>query len=98
MCNECIHQISLGFVPPGGQVPELLRKYHNLHADLSAGSGFCAITRDSNLALPAQPLFGADTMDIHSPWQPPLAQLLEEKHAMGLISDAVMRKICYETT
>lgn len=91
-----------GPVVPGGRVPELLRKYPNLHADLSAGSGFCAIIRDEAFGLTFleefqdQLMFGTDTVDIHNPWQPPLAQWLEEKHAAGLISDDVMRKICYE--
>lgn len=91
-----------GAVAPGGRVPELLRRYPNLHADLSAGSGYCAITRDEAFGLAFleefqdQLMFGTDTVDVHSPWQPPLAQWLEERHAAGLISDTVMRKICYE--
>ena len=35
-----------GPVLPGGRVPELMRTYPNLHGDLSAGSGFNAISRD----------------------------------------------------
>ena len=31
---------------PGGRVVELMRQYSNLHGDLSAGSGFNAISRD----------------------------------------------------
>lgn len=91
-----------GKVVPGGRVPALLRQYPNLHADLSAGSGCCAITRDEEFGLAFleefqdQLLFGTDTVDVHGPWQPPLAAWLEEKYAAGLISDAVMRKICYE--
>jgi predicted TIM-barrel fold metal-dependent hydrolase len=34
-----------GEVTPGGRVPELLAKYKNLYADLSAGSGLTAISR-----------------------------------------------------
>lgn len=91
-----------GPVAPGGRVPALMRKYPNLYADLSAGSGFCAIVRDEAFGLAFleefqdQVMFGTDTVDANSPWQPPLAQWLEDKHAAGLISDAVMRKICYE--
>ena len=33
-------------VAPGGRVPELLHQYDNLWADLSAGSGYNALTRD----------------------------------------------------
>ena len=39
-----------GKVVPGGRVPELLRKYTNLTADLSAGSGFNAMLRDPEYA------------------------------------------------
>ena len=91
-----------GPVTPGGRIPELLRKYPNLHADLSAGSGYFAITRDEAFGLAFleefqdQLLFGTDTMDIHSPWQAPLSEWLEEKYAAGLISKQVMRKICFE--
>jgi len=35
-----------GKVTPGGTVVRLLRTYPNLHADLSAGSGYNAVTRD----------------------------------------------------
>ncbi len=35
-----------GKVHPGGRIPELMRKYPNLCGDLSAGSGYNAITRD----------------------------------------------------
>ncbi len=35
-----------GKIAPGGRIPELMRKYPNLCGDLSAGSGFNAITRD----------------------------------------------------
>lgn len=35
-----------GPVKPGGRIDALFRKYPNLYADLSAGSGFNAITRD----------------------------------------------------
>ncbi|MBQ6256202.1 MAG: amidohydrolase family protein, partial [Clostridia bacterium] len=90
-----------GPVAPGGRVVELLRKYPNLYADLSAGSGFCAVVRDEAFGLKFlaefqdQLLFGTDTVDVHSPLQPPLADWLEEKYGLGLISEAVLRKICY---
>ena len=35
-----------GPVASGGRVPELLRQYPNLYADISARSGFNALTRD----------------------------------------------------
>ena len=44
-----------GPVVRGGRVPELLRRYRNLHGDLSAGSGYNAISRD--------PGFGYEFLD-----------------------------------
>jgi predicted TIM-barrel fold metal-dependent hydrolase len=35
-----------GAVLPGGKVPQMLRDYPNLYADLSAGSAYTALTRD----------------------------------------------------
>lgn len=35
-----------GKVVPGGRVPELMRRYPNLNCDLSAGSGYNAVSRD----------------------------------------------------
>lgn len=40
-----------GPVAPGGRVEALFRKYPNLYADLSAGSGYNAITRDPEFGL-----------------------------------------------
>ncbi len=36
----------VGPVKPGGRLPELFRRYPNLHGDLSAGSGLNALRRD----------------------------------------------------
>ena len=35
-----------GPVTEGGRIPELMRRYPNLHGDMSAGSGFNAVSRD----------------------------------------------------
>ena len=40
-----------GRVAPGGRVEALFREYRNLYADLSAGSGYGAITRDPEFGL-----------------------------------------------
>ena len=40
-----------GPVAPGGRLDVLFRRYSNLYADLSAGSGFNAITRDPEFGL-----------------------------------------------
>lgn len=85
-----------------GRLYSLFRSCPNLYGDLSAGSGYCAITRDENAGLAFleefqdRLLFGTDTADIHSPWQPPLAEWLEEKYRQGKISRAVMEKICFK--
>jgi predicted TIM-barrel fold metal-dependent hydrolase len=39
-----------GDVLPGGKVPQMLRDYPNLHADLSAGSALTALSRDAEFA------------------------------------------------
>lgn len=91
-----------GAVILGGRVVELMRKYPNLYADLSAGSGFCAITRDEDFGLQFlkefsnQLLFGTDTVSSESPWQSPLWKWLEEKYEQGKLTEHTIRKICYE--
>ena len=40
-----------GKVQPGGRVVELMRKYPNIHGDLSAGSGLNAIMRDREFGI-----------------------------------------------
>jgi predicted TIM-barrel fold metal-dependent hydrolase len=40
-----------GPVVPGGRLDTLLKKYKNLYADLSAGSGYNAITRDPEFGI-----------------------------------------------
>lgn len=90
-----------GAVKPGGRLVDLFRKYSNLYGDLSAGSGFCAITRDESFGLAFleefadRLLFGTDTTDIESKWQAPLGQWLEEQFSQGRISQNTMEKICY---
>lgn len=44
--EETYHDYPTGPVVPGGRVVELMRKYPNLCGDMSAGSGYNAITRD----------------------------------------------------
>lgn len=89
-----------GPVRPGGRLVELFRTYPNLYGDLSAGSGFCAITRDEEFGLAFleefsdRLMFGTDTVDIESKWQVPLGQWLEEKYGQGKITRDTMEKIC----
>ena len=55
-----------GPVTEGGRIPELMRKYPNLHGDLSAGSGYGAVSRNPDFGyqfmneFQDQLLFGTD--------------------------------------
>ena len=59
----------VGPVVPGGRVPEMLDAYANMYADLSAGSGFGAVTRDEGFGrqflveFDDNLLFGRDFFD-----------------------------------
>ncbi len=46
--EETMHLYNKGPVVPGGSIPKLLRKYGNLMCDISANSGYTALTRDSD--------------------------------------------------
>ena len=88
-----------GPVQPGGAVPRLLRAYPGLHGDLSAGSGFNALTRD--------PEFGFDFieefqdrlllgLDFCSPRNDPQhVQWLRAQRDAGRISPAAFDKITW---
>ena len=84
-----------------GRVPELMRKYPNLHGDLSAGSGTNALTRDRAYAVrfleefQDRLMFG---MDICSPegerrFHRGPDGFLRDLLAKGEISETVFRKI-----
>lgn len=91
----------MGEVKTGGRLVELFRCYPNLYGDLSAGSGFTAITRDEKFGLAFleefsdRLMFGTDTVDVESKWQVPLGQWLEEKCSEGKLKLETMEKICY---
>ena len=52
------YSLPKGKVKPGGKAEELLEKYENLYADISAASGYNALTRD--------PTFGVEFLERHS--------------------------------
>jgi len=60
-----------GPVKPGGALDRLLETYENLYADLSAGSGYNAMTRDPDFALGfisrhwRRLLWGSDIVGVH---------------------------------
>lgn len=92
-----------GPVVPGGRVVELMRRYPNLHGDLSAGSGFNAVSRDPEFGYGFLEEF-QDRLyfatDVCLPTQAEtvlinLKRFLEVSHATGRISAAVFAKITH---
>lgn len=89
-----------GPVTEGGRVVELMRRYQNLYADLSAFSGYCAITRDREFGVnfcrefQDRLLFGTDMINQYVEF--PLSAFLEEQHMAGALSRDVLEKIYYK--
>lgn len=89
-----------GPVGAPGRVPELMAKYPNLWADLSAFSGFNAISRDSEFGyrfleqFQHQLLFGTDICQVNQPV--PQAAYLRQARAAGKVSQACFDKIVRE--
>ena len=81
-------------------MPRRLRTYANLWADLSAGSGHNALTRDPAFGLEFleefqdKLLFGTDLCCV--PMDMPLAGTLREWRDAGKISEGAFRKIARE--
>ena len=89
-----------GKVAPGGRVVELLRNYPNLCADLSAGSGYNAISRDPEFGLQFLEEFQNRLMfgtDLDAPGQDiPQLRYLRHLEEDGKISKNVYDKIMYQ--
>ncbi len=93
-----------GPVLPGGRVVELMRRYPNLHGDLSAGSGYNAVTRDSDFGyafieeFQDQLYYGTDICDPRNITEPmlKLAAWLDDAVAAKKISRAAYNKVCRE--
>jgi len=83
-----------------GVVPRMFRQYPNLYGDLSAGSGFTALSRDPEYAVKFlnefqdRLLFGTDICHRAQPL--PLAQFLHDLRNAGKISAKVFVKIARE--
>jgi len=83
-----------------GAVPKLMRKYPNLHGDLSAGSGHNALARDEEYAarfldeFQDRLLFGTDICAPDTPT--PLVDLLKRMLKKGAISQSVFDKVARE--
>ena len=94
--------LATGKVAPGGRVVELMRKYPNLCGDLSAGSGYNAMSRDPEFAYAFMEEFqdrlyyGTDICAPSNITNPmlKLASFLDDAMETGKISYAVYEKIC----
>jgi len=91
---------SSGPIKPGGAVPRLLRQRGNLWADISAGSGHNALTRDPAFGLEFldefqdKLLFGTDSCkrsDVDSVWM--TVALVRELRQTGKLSAEALDKI-----
>ncbi len=91
-----------GKVAPGGRVIELMRRYPNLHGDLSAGSGHNAVTRDPEFGyafleeFQDRLYFGTDFTDprqIDHPFAG-LSGWMDQAYEGGNISRTVYEKVC----
>ena len=82
-----------------GKVPELLRKYPNMYGDMSAGSGFNAVSRDPEFGYTFMEefqdklLFGTDICAPHN--ETPLVGFLEAAVEEGNVSSAAYEKITW---
>ena len=87
-------------VLPGGRVVELMRKYPNLHGDISAGSGLNALKRDKDFAISFPNEFqdrlyyGQDCCSINN--QLGHSEYLDGLLENGDISQEVYNKICWQ--
>ncbi|MCX6993439.1 MAG: amidohydrolase family protein [Kiritimatiellaeota bacterium] len=86
-----------------GTLPKLMRKYGNLHGDLSAGSGCNALTRDPDYAaqflteFQDRLLFGMDICTPPPATAPyPLVDFLLDLRKRKKISEAVFQKVARE--
>lgn len=88
-----------GPVTPGRLV-ELMRRYPNLHGDLSAGSGHNAVSRDEAFGaafleeFQDRLYFGTDIC--HPDTKTPLVDYLQRLRAEGKIGEACFRKVARE--
>lgn len=89
-----------GPVREGGRLPELLRRYDNLWCDISAGSGYTALTRDPEFGFRFMEDFQDRVLfatDICGPGQDlPQVPLLNDALADGHISKTAYEKITHE--
>ena len=89
-----------GPIKSPGRLQELLERYPNLYADLSAGSGFNAISRDADYGyrffeeFQDKLLLGTDICHVNQ--NVPIVPYLKEALKDGKISEVAYRKITRE--
>jgi len=87
-----------------GAVPKLMRKYPNLHGDLSAGSGYNALSRDPEYGyrfleeFQDRLYFGTDGVGIYAQPEspPPLMEFLETGKKEDKISKECFEKVTHK--
>ena len=90
-----------GPVAEEGSVPHLLRTYPTLYADLSAGSGYNALTRDPAYGIrflnefQDRLMFGTDVCFADREGRMPQLEYLRRLQAEGAISQEVFEKVVY---
>ena len=101
--NEAIRDTyPVGKVQPGGRLIELMRKYKNLTADISAGSGYNAMARDPAFAygfleeFSDRLYYGTDICSPMNRTNPMLllSPFLDDAMEQGRISYAAYERIC----
>ncbi|MBN1444851.1 MAG: amidohydrolase family protein [Candidatus Omnitrophica bacterium] len=86
-----------GMIKSPGRLQKLLKKYPNLYGDLSAGSGYNAITRDKEYGYKflnefhKQLLFGTDLC--HAVQETPIVDYFREIRKKGIISETAYNNI-----
>lgn len=100
--NETRWGYPTGKITKPGRVQELLAKYPNMYAEMSAGSGFNALTRDPEYGFKFleqfqdKLMFGTDICATHN--ETPLPYYLREQHEKGNISDVVFEKVSWKNS
>jgi hypothetical protein len=91
-----------GPVKKTGRVVELMRKYNNLHADLSANSGYNAVTRDPDFGyafleeFKDRIYYGTDICSSRKEKSFQLSDFLDRGLEQNKLSESAYNKICRE--
>lgn len=99
-CDEDRDGYPSGPIAGPGRVPELLSTYPNLWADISAGSGYNALTRSPEFGYrfleehQDKLLFGTDICVTNMPV--PIVPWLNEARESGRISEACYQKVAWQ--